>query len=326
MSNGVDNTFGYQSGPETGDPAKFSSFDDVWKAYTTQASHFIGQFVKGMARLDQAIAELLPSPFASAMIDGSIDKGIDVTKGGAIYNSTGVQYMGFANVADSLYSIKKAVFEDKTVKIGDLAKWMAEDWDDAEEMQAYFLKKLPKYGNDVDEVDEMAAKVLNHFCDELKKYKNFRGGAFWPGIFSVGFHLAFGSFTAATPDGRWSGDVLGNGLTPTTGNALGGPTLVVNSVTKLPLKRIYNGSNLNLRLPGKKVKSENLEAFIKTYFEKGGFQVQFNTIDSDTLKDAQKNPDKHRDLVVRISGYSVLFTGLSDTAQNEIISRTEYEV
>jgi formate C-acetyltransferase len=172
----------------------------------------------------------------------------------------------------------------------------------------------------------MAAWVVNDFCDELAKHKNYRGGSFWPGVFSVGFHLAMGSFTAATPDGRSSGDILGNGLTATTGNAMTGPTAMANSVTKLPLFRLHNGANLNLRFPGKKIRPENLLAFIKTYFERGGMQVQFNMVDSDVLRAAQAEPEKYRDLVVRISGYSVLFTGLSDTAQNEIICRTEYEI
>ncbi|MBN1882839.1 MAG: formate C-acetyltransferase/glycerol dehydratase family glycyl radical enzyme [Deltaproteobacteria bacterium] len=326
LSGGIDNTFGYQSGLETGDPADFTSFEDVWDAYASQVSHFIGQMVKGMNVLDEILAENVPSPFASAMIEGAMDKGIDVTSGGAVYNSTGVQYMGFANVADSLYAVKKAVFEDNVLTIGELAEMLSDDWTDTEEKRAYFLKKLPKFGNDVDEVDEMAAKVLTHFCDVLATHKNYRGGAFWPGVFSVGFHLAMGSFTAATPDGRASGDILGNGLTPTTGNALKGPTSVVNSITKLPLTRIFNGANLNLRLPGKNVGTDALSAFIRTYFEKGGLQVQFNMVDSDTLRNAQKNPDNYRDLVVRISGYSVLFTGLSDTAQDEIISRTEYNL
>ena len=326
MSDGIDNTFGLESGIETGDPAKFTSFDDVWEAYTKQVSYFVGQFVRGMECMDRAVSELAPSPFASSMINGAIEKGMDVTRGGAIYNSTGVQFMGFANVADGLFAIKKAVFDDKKVGIGELSEWLSEDWDEALDKQAYFLKKLPKYGNDIDEVDEMAGRVLDHFCDELSKHKNFRGGAFWPGVFSVGFHMAFGSFTAATADGRFSGDVLGNGLTPTTGNSLSGPTSVANSVTKLPLKRVWNGVNLNLRFPGRNTKTEKIRAFIRTYFDKGGFQVQFNVVDSRIMRDAQKEPDKYRDLTVRMSGYSVLFTGLSDTAQDEIISRTEYKM
>jgi formate C-acetyltransferase len=260
------------------------------------------------------------------MIEGPLEKGLDLTMGGAIYNSTGVQFIGFANVVDSLFAVKKAVFEDGSVSLDDLSKWLVEDWTDVDDRRAYFLNKVPKYGNDDDQVDAMAVRVLDHFCNELKRHKNFRGGAFWPGVFSVGFHLVFGSFTAATPDGRYSGDVLGNGLSPTTGNELNGPTAVMNSITKLPLTRIYNGANLNMRFVGKRIRPEKLAALVKTYFQKGGLQIQFNMVDSDILRDAKIHPESYSDLVVRISGYSVLFTGLSDTAQDEIISRTKYEL
>ena len=172
----------------------------------------------------------------------------------------------------------------------------------------------------------MAIRVANHFCDELQKYDNYRGGKFWPGIFSVGFHVAFGSFTAATPDGRYSGDVLGNGLTPTTGNEKTGPTAIMNSISKLPLTRICNGANLNMRFDGNRIRTENLLALIQGYFQRGGMQIQFNMVDSKTLQDAKRNPQHHQDLVVRISGYSALFTGLTETAQDEIISRTEHEL
>lgn len=326
LSNGIDNTFGLQSGIETGDPALFKTFDDVWNAYTAQMSYFIDQVVRGMHVLDEVIAENLPSPLASAMIDGCLEKGMDLTRGGAVYNSTGTQFIGFANVVDSLHAIKKAVFDEKTVGIEELAEWLANDWDEAEEKRNYFLNRISKYGNDDDEVDEMAARVLDHYCDELSRHRNFRGGTFWPGVFSVGFHIAFGSFTAATPDGRYSGDVLGNGLTPTTGTAVSGPTAVMNSVTKLPLLRVYNGANLNMRFSGKTVNPEKLMQLMKGYFERGGVQVQYNMVDSRVLRSAKEQPEKYRDLVVRISGYSTLFTGLTETAQDEIISRTEYEI
>jgi len=326
LSNGIDNTFGYQSGIQTGDPAQFQSYDDAWNAYKTQFSHFIGQMVRGMHCLDKAVAEMVPSPFASAMIDGPLDKGKDLTKGGAIYNSTGVQFIGFSNVADSLYAVKKAIFDEGRFTIEDLAIWLSDDWMDSEDKQAYFRNRLAKYGNDIDEVDSIATDVLNHFCDELSQHKNYRGGEFWPGVFSVGFHLAFGAFTAATPDGRSSGEILGNGITPSEGFATNGPTAIMNSVTKLPLKRVYNGLNLNMRFSGKQIKVENLHALVKSYFESGGIQVQFNMIDSDILKDAQDQPDNHRDLLVRISGYSATFINLTEGAQDEIIKRTQYDL
>jgi pyruvate formate-lyase/glycerol dehydratase family glycyl radical enzyme len=324
LSDGIDTIFGQENGIESGDPNAFKSFDDLWNAYDKQFSHFISQMVKGMACLDQAIAEYVPSPFASAMIEGPMDKGIDVTKGGAKYNSTGVQLMGFSNVADSLYAAKKVIFDDQTFAISDLVEWLDDDWMEHEDKQQYFLNKVAKYGNDQKDVDEMAARVMNHFCDTLKQHRNYRGGAFWPGIFSVGFHISMGAFTGATPDGRSAGSTLGNGITPSNSQAVNGPTAILNSITKLPLKRVYNGLNLNMRLPGRSIKSRNLMHLIQTYFKQGGVQVQFNMVDSDTLKDAQENPDQYRDLIVRISGYSGIFVNLSDIAQEEIIDRTEY--
>ncbi len=326
LANGIDNIFGYLSGLETGDPAGFSSFEDVWAAYDKQFSHFINQMVRGITCLDDAIAQLVPSPFASAMITGPLEKGIDLTSGGARYNSTGVQYMGFSNTADSLYAIQKAVFDEKRFTIGELADWLADDWMDHEDKQSYLYHKVPKYGNDQDDVDAMAVKVVNHFCDTLSRHTNYRDGAFWPGIFSVGFHITMGAFTGASADGRYAGDVFGNGITPSNGATSGGPTAILNSVAKLPLKRTYNGANLNMRFQGKTVKSENLTNLIKSYFEKGGFQVQFNMVDSETLMAAQEDPDKYRDLVVRISGYSGTFVNLSDIAQEEIIKRTVFDI
>ncbi len=325
LSNGIDNIFGYLSGIETGDPAEFKNFDDLWNAYDAQMRHFIAQMVKGMSVLDRAIAENVPSPFASAMVDGCIEKGLDLTGGGAVYNSTGVQLMGFANTVDSLFAVKRGVFEEKRCTVGELAAMLSDDWQDADETRAYFLRRIPKYGNDNDEVDTMAIRVMDHYCDVLAAHSNYRGGAFWPGIFSVGFHISFGAFTGATPDGRYAGDVLGNGITPTTGNAISGPTALMNSVAKLPVTRVYNGANLNMRFQGKRMRSEHLMALVKAYMDKGGVQVQFNMVDSEILKEAQRFPEKHRDLFVRVSGYSAEFTGLSEIAQDEIISRTEFE-
>ena len=326
LSNGIDNIFGYPSGIESGDPVEFKDFEDLWNAYDRQMRHFINQMVRGMDVLDRAIAETLPSPFASAMVDGCLEKGLDLTRGGAIYNSTGVQLMGFANVVDSLYAVKKTVFEDKRFTMADLTEWLSEDWQDAEDKRAWFLNRVPKYGNDHDDVDALASRVMDHYCDVLSEHRNFRGGAFWPGIFSVGFHITMGAFTGATPDGRFAGDVLGNGITPTTGNAISGPTAIMNSVVKLPVARVFNGANLNMRFQGKKISTENLTTLIKTYFRRGGTQVQFNMVDSAILREAQRHPEKHRDLFVRVSGYSAAFTGLSDIAQDEIISRTEFEM
>lgn len=326
LSNGVDNIFGYLSGIETGDPAGFTSFEDVWQAYDTQITHFIGQMVRGIECLDDAIAHRVPSPFASAMIDGPLECGADVTKGGAVYNSTGVQFMGFSNVADSLYAVEEVVYKDKKFSMGDLAEWLADDWMDHEDKRSYLLNRIGKYGNDLAAADAMAARVAQHFCDCLRTHRNYRGGAFWPGIFSVGFHITMGAFSGASPDGRFAGDVLGNGITPSNGVTVNGPTAVMNSVTKLPLDLIYNGANLNMRFQGSKIRGRDLLNLMKAYFTEGGVQVQFNMVDSETLREAQQNPDQYRDLIVRISGYSGIFVNLSDIAQDEIISRTRFNL
>ena len=325
LTDGIDNIFGYPSGLETGDPTRFDCFEDLWNAYDRQVSHFANQVARGMFVLDEAIADNVPSPFASAVVEGCLEKGLDLTRGGAIYNSTGIQLMGFANTVDSLYAIKKVVFDDKILSMEQLVDMLSDDWYDAEKWRTYMLNRVPKFGNDDDEVDAMARRVVEHYCTTIASHKNFRGGHFWPGIFSVGFHISFGAFTGATPDGRHAGDVLGNGVTPTTGNAVSGPTAVMNSVVKLPLWMIYNGANLNMRFQGKKVKTAHMVSLIRTYMAGGGVQVQFNMVDSETLKKAKLNPEQYRDLFVRVSGYSAEFVDLSEIAQDEIISRTEYE-
>jgi formate C-acetyltransferase len=260
------------------------------------------------------------------MIDGTLEKGRDLTAGGAVYNSTGVQLMGFSNIADSLYAVRGAVFEDRTCTLDELSQWLAGNWSDALDKRAYFSDHIPKYGNDVDDVDAVAASVFTHFCDLCSRYRNFRDGAFWPGIFSVGFHIVMGAFTGATPDGRFAGEILGNGITPSNTAARKGPTAIMNSVTKLPLKRAFNGLNLNMRFDGKSLRDKALAGLIQGYFQSGGVQVQFNMVDSDTLIQAKKQPDHYPDLIVRISGYSATFVHLSPVAQDEIIKRTQYEL
>ncbi len=324
LSNGVDYVFGCDSGLKTGDAATFKGFQEVWNAYDAQLSYFLGQVHKGMGALDRAIAELLPSPFASAMIDGCLESGIDLTGGGATYNSTGVQLIGFANVADGLTVIREAVFENQSLDMAGLIEHLRDDWQAAENLRTRVLNKVPKYGNDDPQADAMAAKVLEHFCAKVSSYDNYRGGSFWPGVFSVGFHVAMGTFAGAGADGRHAGDILGNGITPANGRARSGPTALLNSVARMPTRLATNGSNLNLRFDPRWIGSETLSALIKTYFKLGGAQVQFNMISTEVLRQAQAHPEEYRDLVVRISGYSALFTELSDVAQEEIISRSEY--
>jgi formate C-acetyltransferase len=322
LNNGVCSVFGMPNGLALGSLSTYSSYAELFGVYKKQVSHFVREMVEAMGYLDMAIAELAPSPFASTLIDGCFDKGTDLTRGGAMYNFTGVQLMGLANVADSLAAVKKLVFDDRQVPAPTLAEAVANDFSNQEPLRQMMLRRAPKYGNDDDYVDEIACEIVAHFGDELAEYKNFRGGKFQMGIFSVAFHIALGAFTGTTPDGRRMNEVLANGITPQTGAATAGPTAIARSAAKLNQTLVSNGNTLILRFEPTQIESEKFGALIRTYFDLGGMQLQFNMVDTETLLDAQAHPDKHRDLVVRIAGYSVLFTNLSKKAQDEIISRS----
>ncbi len=322
LNNGECSVFGLPNGLPCGSLRSYSSYGELLGAYKKQVSHFLRSMVEAMSSLDMAIAELVPSPFASSLVEGCFEKGLDLTRGGAKYNFTGVQLMGLANVADSLAAARKLVFDEGEVTGDELSDALSSDFSGFEPLRQMLLKRAPKYGNDDDYVDRIASEVVGHFADELAEYKNFRGGRFIMGIFSVAFHIVMGAFTGPTPDGRKMSEVLANGITPQTGVATDGPTAIARSAAKLGQTAVSNGNTLILRFHPRSVQPDKLLSLIRTYFELGGMQLQFNMVDTETLLDAQAHPDKHRDLVVRIAGYSVLFTSLSKKAQDEIISRT----
>lgn len=322
LTGGVCSVFGMENGVPCVGLQEYSTYAELWKAYTLQVEHFVQGLADAICILDTAIAERVPAPFASSLIDGCFESGKDATKGGAKYNFTGVQLMGLANVADSLAAARKLVFDEGEVTAPELAEALAQDFGNREPLRQMLLKRAPKYGNDDDYVDGIAAEIVAHFSDELDKYRNFRGGRYQMGIFSVAFHIAMGAFTGPTPDGRKMSEILANGITPQTGMALSGPTAIARSAAKLGQTAISNGNTLILRFQPQSAQPARLRDLIRTYFELGGMQLQFNMVDTQTLLDAQAHPEKHRDLVVRIAGYSVLFTSLSKKAQDEIISRT----
>jgi len=328
LSNGKDLASGVRYGVKS--EKEIKSFEDLWEAFANQVKYHVKYMVKSMEFLDQAIMELNPQPFLSATTDDCIERGLDVTSGGAVYDFTGPQLIGLATVADSLAVIKKFVFEDKLLTLEDLVKMLKKNYKGtvldkkAKVWRQLFINKVPKFGNDDDYVDKIAADVARLYCDEVVKYKNIRGGTFNPGIYSTALHLAFGVFSAASADGRKLGDVLSNGVGPTNGRDLNGPTAVLNSVMKLPNELMTNGNSLILAFHPNALNLEKFPPLIQTYFEiNGGYHMQFNVVGKDILLDAQENPTNYQSLVVRLAGYSVYFTELSRTAQNEIINRTE---
>jgi len=307
------------------------SYSDLWDEFVNQIKYFLKLMVGTMKYLERAIAELNPQPFLSATIDDCIEKGLDITNGGAIYDFTTTQLIGLATVADSLATIKKIVFEEKFLEYNELVKMLLKNYrgiyreKQGEEWRQIFINKIPKFGNDNDYVDSIGRDVAKSFCEELLKHKNYRGGKYNPGIYSTSFHLGLGVFTAASADGRKSRDPLSNGVGPTNCMDKSGPTAILNSIMKLENELMTNGNSIALAFHPNTLKMELFLPLIRSFFkENGGFHIQFNVIGKETLCYAQKNPDEYRSLVVRIAGYPVLFTELSQTAQDDIIARTQF--
>lgn len=310
---------------------KITSYEDLWDEFSNQLGFFLSNLVNTMRYLEKAIAELSPQPFLSATTDDCIEKGCDVTNGGAIYDFTTTQLIGLASVADSLAVIKKMIFEEKLLSYDELTKMLLKNYrgiyrdKKGEEWRQIFINKVPKFGNDDDYTDSFAHDIAKLFCEELLKHKNFRGGRYNPGIYSTSFHLALGFFTAASADGRKSREPLSNGVGPTVGYDKNGPTAILNSIMKLENELMTNGNSAMLDFHPNTLKSELFYPLIKSYFKKkGGFHIQFNVVGKNVLCDAQINPEKHPGLVVRIAGYPVLFNELSKSAQDSIIARTEF--
>ncbi|GAH02351.1 unnamed protein product, partial [marine sediment metagenome] len=246
------------------------SYEDLWDAFKDQVKFFIDYMVKTMFFLDKAITELTPQPFLSATIDDCIERGLDITKGGAIYNFTGPQLIGLATVADSLAVIKKVVFEEKLLSFEDLVLMLSKNFRGVyqgrkgTEWREFFINKVPKFGNDNDYVDQIAVDVAGFYCEEISKYSNYRGGKYNPGIYSTTFHLAFGVFTGASADGRKKTEPLSNGLCPTSGMDENGPTAILNSIKKLKNGLMTNGNSLILSFHPNTLKLNILIPLIRT--------------------------------------------------------------
>lgn len=310
---------------------QIKSYEDLWNAFQQQVNFFIEKMVKSMEFLDQAIAELTPQPFLSATTNDCIQKAKDVTRGGAVYNFTGPQLIGLATTADSLAVIKKIVFEDQLLELDEIIQILKKNYrgtyknKKGKEWREIFINKVPKFGNDIYYVDQIATDIAELFCKEISKWDNYRGGKYNPGIYSTSLHLAFGTFTGATADGRKSRDPLSNGVGPTHERDRRGPTAILNSVKKLKNELMTNGQSLILAFHPKNLNKDIFLPLVESYFEtEGGFQIQFNVVGKKTLCDAQEHPENYQGLVVRIAGYSVYFTELSKAAQDEIIARTIY--
>jgi len=308
---------------------QMANFAELETAYEQQLAHFAALMVKGCNIVDRLHAEVVPSPFLSAVVDDCIATGTDVTAGGARYNFSGVQGVQVANVGDSLTAVRQAVFEERWLSAERLLTALRDDYSGHEPLRQRLLNCVPKYGNDNPSVDSVAARWADHYSEIVAQYRNVRGGSYQPGFYTVSSHVPMGAHVGATPDGRHAGTPLADGgLSPSAGRDRKGPTAVLQSVSRLNLKLASNGTLLNMKfLPDLLQDHEGLAAFVallRTFCRLEIPHVQFNVVSTEMLKEAQMIPEAYRHLVVRVAGYSAYFTELDRTLQDEIIRRTEF--
>ena len=305
----------------------FSSFENFYAWIKEEFKHYLEIGLTATNMLDENFGNHWPSPFLSSLMQNCLQSGKDVTTGGTIYNNSSANGCGMASLADSLMVIKQVVFIDKLITLPHLAEALRNDFQGYEKIRPS-LTKCPKFGNDNDEVDTLFIELTDLFIHTVETFKSPRGGPYQVGLYTVGDHAHMGILTGALPNGRKRGVSLSNGLSPSQGADVLGPTAVMKSVTKIDHKVSGNGLVLDLKFHPDFFKSnKHRQAFrllIESYFALGGLEVQFNVVSRETLMNAQKNPDQFRNLVIRVSGFSAYFTSLDKPLQDEIIARTEY--
>ena len=326
-NNGINPLNGYQGGPATGYLYEMETFEQFQDALIKQMEFYLGWHVTCCNIAEYAYRYTYPCPLASATMDGCLESGKDVTFGGAKYNSTGVTCCGIGNVADSLAAVKYLCFDKKICTTRELYDALMANWEGHEELRRIIDNQCPHYGNDDDYVDRYATWAMQKFCDFINNSTGPRGQ--WrPGTFTMTMNVMFGSFTAATPDGRANGDPLAEAISPKQGMDTNGPTAYIKSAAKLPHIDIGNGDQLNIKFSKTVISNqrgaEQVKNLIQTYFDLGGMQVQFNVVSTEELHEAQEDPDDYRNLIVRIAGFSAVFVELPKAVQDDFITRTEH--
>jgi len=315
-------------GLNTGDPDAFTGFDQFLDAFYTQAEDQIKLIANVSNLRDQIYEKHLPAPYVSAFMQGCLDSKKDVTKGGAKYDLSGVSFINsIANLTDSLYVIKKLIFEDKILTFSELLDAIDNNYLNFQDLYKKITKLEGKWGNGFEEVDALSAQVTSHLFKETYKYTNHRGGPFVPYIISMITHTIDGRVSIATPDGRKAATPYAASCNPYNVEK-NGITSVLTSVASLEYEHVL-GCAVNVKFHPTAIgrTQENREkwiSLIRTYFELGGAQLQPTVVSAETLSDAQQHPDNYRDLIVKVGGYSAYFTDLGVEIQNEIISRTEH--
>lgn len=324
LNDGVSRKSGDKISVSTGDPAEFESFDDFMKALKDHLSHTIHATVVGSHLLDEICLER-PVPALSLTFKECIENGTDYSAGGAKYNvGNGIIMIGVADLVNSIASVQKLVYEDKTVSMQELCNALAADFQGYEHVQELCLD-VPMYGNDIEEVDDIAAEIFTFIADEIEQYES-KFGRMTPGILPVSGNTPFGLEVGALPSGRRAWKPLADGVSPSGGTDMGGPTAVLKSVSHIPHDRFNQGTLLNMKVEDELLNSEKgiqqMMALLKSMCSLGVFHVQFNVIDQEKLLKAQKNPEQYKGLLIRVAGYTAYFVELGKDVQDEIIART----
>ncbi|MDO9508952.1 MAG: glycyl radical protein [Thermovirgaceae bacterium] len=328
LNNGVDPVSGKKIGAETGDPAGFKTFDDLYAAFEKQLHHIVDIKVRGNQFIERMYADNAPAVFLSVLTDDCIKRGKDYNDGGPRYNTNYIQCVGIGTMTDSLSALKKHVFEENAFTMGEAAKAVRENFEGKEAMRLTFANKTSRWGNDDDYADSLMKKVFNSLYDEIDGRPNTKGGCYHIDMLPTTCHVYFGSITGATPDGRLAGAPLSEGISPVQGADRNGPTAVIKSCGKMDHIRT-GGTLLNMKFMPKVLEGEEgidkLAKLVRTYFRYDAHHIQFNVVDLETLREAQAHPENHRDLIVRVAGYSDYFCDIGPDLQEEIISRTAQE-
>jgi formate C-acetyltransferase len=339
IHDGVDTKTGRTFHGGTGSLDRFRSFDELMAAWKDQLAYYARASVGIDAAIDTALEELVPDPLCSTFTDDCVARGKHIKEGGAVYDYVSGLQVGIANLGNSLAAVKKLVFEERSVAPKELLEALESDFagSEGELLRLRLLNRAPKYGNDDDYVDSLVVEAYGAYVGEMAKYRNTRygrgpiGGGYYPGTSSISANVPSGSVVPATPDGRRAWTPLAEGCSPTQGTDSHGPTAVFKSIAKLPAMDIFGGVLLNQKLTPQMLagdaQRDKLIALLRTFFDDlTGWHVQYNIVSRETLLDAQANPSKHRDLVVRVAGYSAYFNDLAAETQNDIIARTEQEL
>ncbi len=327
LNNGYSNFSEKIDGLQTGNPREFTTYNLFYDAFTRQLKHNIELSVRIAEVGDKVAMNYFQHPFVSATLDGCLESGKDYVCGGAKNNYSSITAYGFATLVDSMYNIKKVVYDEKLMSLSDLIDILNSNFEDNEVYRQKLINNYEKWGNDGAEIDSFAVELWDLFTLEVAKHKPLRGGRYSAGAYSMGIHVMEGILTRPTADGRKAGRPISNSLSPVNKVEKNGITATLNSIAKLNYNHSTNGVAVNVRLHPQNLESqENIEKFyhlLKTYFDKGGMQIQPNVVSTETLKDAQIHPENYADLIVKVGGYNATFVDLGIPIQNDIIDRLE---